>query len=278
MRTRLAAVIVALLCATVRAEAAIVHEGSDVGKCDGAAGLGNMSGNPCAGATGTFTYTAFGIGNGVLFSVACGGNTQPTSSTLTATGWTITQVKAPAGGSQGGWLSIFKAYVPDGNAATFTLTWGGVASCGGFMNDIEDEFSGVDATDFIDNGGFTIATAANGGCPASASITPNVNDTAVWWTCLDTITAVGGGYTAGGNDSVGDWSEWKVLTGGAGVAQNPSFTTSGAYTIGAVTVKPSAGGAPLRQLLGVGQRLALFFLSRPHALWSLFRVLGTAAP
>src|SRR5256885_12542916 len=145
----LAALIVALLCLTARAEAAIVHEGGDVGRC-GAIAVGNMSAACGTGASHDFTYTPFalGAGSGVLIAVGCGASSNPSTATLTALNWTITQVKAPSGSATAGWLSIFKAYTPDLNMVTFTVTWG--ADCAGFMDDLMDEFSGVDPTNFID--------------------------------------------------------------------------------------------------------------------------------
>jgi len=40
------------------------------------------------------------------------------------------------------------------------------------------------------------------------------------------VTGVSGGYVKGQDDTTGDWSEYKILSGGSGVVQNPSFVTN----------------------------------------------------
>ena len=56
------------------------------------------------------------------------------------------------------------------------------------------------------------------------------------------LRLVSGAYTKGGDDTLMDWGEWKILSGGSGAGQTAGFTSSGNMTIVGVAVKPAAGG------------------------------------
>jgi len=240
MRKLLLALILFLPC---KVGAVVAHTHSDQGFCAAATSGGNI-GSSCSGLlTKTFTYTATAANEAVLFALACQGTTQ-TTATLSATGWTITQLSAPTG-SSGEWVASFGAIAPNTTQATFTMTWG--SSCVAFMADLVDEFSGNDTT-----GGTTTFDAHNAGFNASTgqcsiTVTPaNAND-GLWGACIDTVTAVGTGhaYTKGADDTQQDWSEWFILSGGSGVAQTVDFVgTSGQWGEVGATIKPSGTGGP----------------------------------
>jgi hypothetical protein len=131
---------------------------------------------------------------------------------------------------------MFSAYAPSTATATITVTWNQPTTTR--MNDLIDEFSGVDGT--------TIAVgnnSATGTGTATVSVTPTANDTMIWNACNDTVTAVGtiGGTTAtkGADDTQSDWSQYRQLSSGSSTAQSCTFTGSGNYIIGGVALNPA---------------------------------------
>src|SRR4029077_17767271 len=126
-----------------------------------------------------------------------------------------------------GFQAIFQAYAPNTSAATITQTW--TISSGGcnlFFNDLIDEFSGADATNFVD----ASSTPATGTTGCSLSVTPVVNNDGLWFACNDNASG-SGTYTKGGDDAAGDWTEWKILSGGAGVSQASAWTSTTVFDI-----------------------------------------------
>jgi hypothetical protein len=227
--------------------ATVAHVKSAYGACVANSALGSPS-NFVSGcnnvATDTFTYTANATGNGVLIYLTCGGATLPTNVTLAASGWTLTQVGAISGNSTGGWVSVFKAYAPNTSSATFTITWTvATGNCGGFMNDMIDEFSGVDATNFVDASIVTNGNGTSNSCNTLA-VTPVASNDGLWFACDDTVSAVTGSYTEGNHDTQSDRTAWRILSGGAGVSQSPGYTASGAWSGAGVAIKASVT-APL---------------------------------
>jgi len=202
----------------------------------------------------TFSYTAAAAGDGVIFLMGCAGVSEATT-TLTATGWTITKVAGPFGASATtGFTTSFMAYAPNTSATTFTVTWNN--GCGSFFSFLIDEFSGVDATNFVDAISSS-STGTSGGC--TATVTPVTSNDMIWSGCLDSITAAGSGYTKGADDSAQDWTEFKLLSGGAGVAQTAVFVPSSgtSFNAQAIAIKPAGGGPPASStctltLLGAG--------------------------
>jgi hypothetical protein len=218
---------------------AIAHIASSPGANNGA-GTGNMAGITInTGATSTtFKYTATGVGNVVLIWVTMvPQSASPTTCTLSATGWTFSQIGGVVnGGASAGVGAMFSAVVPNTSQATITMTWNQPTT--NFFNDLIDEFSGADTTTV--SAGTNSATGS--GTP-TVSVTPTVNNCAIWVACNDSVTAVGtiGGTAAtkGGDDGFSDWSEYRLLSGGSGVAQSCAFTGSGSYCIGAVAIRPA---------------------------------------
>lgn len=208
--------------------------------------------NTQAGTT-SWTFASFtpgGTGDGVVVGMGCASSTSPTLA-ITGTGWTFTQVGTTVGSLTAGWFALFKAYAPNTTAVTFAGT--SSVTCNAFENILLGEFSGVDGTNFIDVTPCQ-ATATSGS--ATCSVTPASSNDGLIFLANDNVTTISGGYTLGADDLGGDRAEWKILAGGAGVAQTPSWTASGAYTIFGVALKPSGGGGatpcnPTLMLLGV---------------------------
>lgn len=195
-----------------------------------------------AGLSTTFSYTANATGDGVIFAISCADGGTPTGVSLTATGWTLTQVHGVTGSTSVGWMASYRAYAPNTSAATFTMTWthsGG--NCANFFNWIIDEWAGMDATNFVD-----ASSSGNGSGTPSSSVTPVSNNTAILGVCNDTVTAVGNiagsAATKGGDDAGGDWSEYRIISGGAGASQAIGFTGSGAWNMLTFALKPAATG------------------------------------
>jgi hypothetical protein len=140
-------------------------------------------------------------------------------------------------GSAANWTALFKEYSPNTSQATITASWtvsGGCSNGGPFFNDLVDEWSGVDQSNFVD-----ASNSGNGSGSCSLNVTPAAANDGIDGFCNDTVTGVGNGYTAGANDGSGDWSEYRVLSASSGVAQTVSFTGGGTWEEFAVAVKPS---------------------------------------
>jgi hypothetical protein len=121
------------------------------------------------------------------------------------------------------------------------------------MNVLIDEFSGADAVAPIDASNHSSGTAANCGGTGVANVTPTVANDALWAACNDSVSAVGGSFTKGADDTASDWAEWKILSGGSGVAQTFTYTgSSGAYVLETLAIKPAGGTAKICTLALVG--------------------------
>src|SRR4029077_18869734 len=62
---------------------------------------------------------------------------------------------------------------------------------------------------------------------------------------------VGGGYLKGQDDGNGDWTEYKVLSSGSGIAQNPSLATNpccATFGLAGLSITPAASGASVPDL------------------------------
>ena len=176
-------------------------------------------------------------GRQYIFSSECYDTTgTPASVGFAATGWSFTSVHALAGNANTGFIATVRAYAPNNTAVVVTATWS--QSCT-FRGIFYDEFSGGDPTNFIDQAP-VVATGTTGSC--TQSVTPGVANSMLWSFCADSVTAVGAGFTAGQNDGSGDWTEYKLLSGGSGVAQTVNFTgTTGYWVQATISIKPDAG-------------------------------------
>ena len=187
-------------------------------------------------ATASFTPVA---GRQYIFASECYNTSgTPASITFSATGWSFTVVHILDGNANTGFAGTVRAYAPDNTAVVVTGTWSQSCSTLGIFY---DEFSGGDPTNFVDQA-TSVITGTTGSC--TQTVTPGVADAMLWAFCADTVTAAGSGYTAGQNNGNGDWTEYKLLSGGSGVAQTVPFTgTSGYWLQATVTIKPDTGAA-----------------------------------
>jgi len=185
-------------------------------------------------ATASFTPVA---GRQYIFASECYNTSgTPASITFSATGWSFTVVHILDGNANTGFAGTVRAYAPDNTAVVVTGTWSQSCSTLGIFY---DEFSGGDPTNFVDQA-TSITTGTTGSC--TQTVTPGVNDSMLWSFCADSVTAVGSGFTKGQDDTQGDWTEYKLLSGGSGAVQTVPFTgTSGYWLQATVTIKPDTG-------------------------------------
>jgi hypothetical protein len=214
---------------------AIAHVKSDAGT-GATAGTGNMAAG-AGGTTKSFTYTASATGNAVLLWVSMlPASTSPTTCSLSATGWAFTQIGGIVdGGTSGGCAAIFRAYAPNTSQATITMTWNQTAA--NFYNDLIDEFSGADTTNFV-----SASNSGTGSGTPTVSVTPVDPNCMLWAACNDSVTAVGamGGLTPtkGADDAQQDVAEYRVFVGSSGAPLTCTLVGSGTYIVGAVAIKP----------------------------------------
>ncbi|MGC2322347.1 MAG: galactose oxidase-like domain-containing protein [Terriglobales bacterium] len=198
----------------------------------------------------SLNYTPVATNDALVVLIGCRDSTV-TAMNLTASGWTLTPISALVGPSGAfDFIRSYGAITPNTTPVTFTVTLTGGGNCsGGDTTIMIDEFSGNDTTggtttfdahnESLDNGVIGICTGA--------PVTPLNNNDAIWYACYDNVTGVTSGYTKGQDDSTGDWTEYKILSGGAGVAQNPGFTTNPSFTsfgLGGVSIKAASGSGP----------------------------------
>jgi uncharacterized repeat protein (TIGR01451 family) len=199
----------------------------------------------------TFGYTPVKANDALVLLIAC---ISPgvTSMSLTAPGWVFTPISGlvgPSGSSD--FISTFGAITPNTTPVTFTVTLtGGNGTCSNDTAILVDEFSGNDITggtttfdahaESLDGPGVAVCTGA--------SVTPANNNDAIWFACFDNVTGVSGSYIKGQDDTIGDWSEYKILLGGSRVTQSPGFVTNSnfsTFALGGVSIKPASSVADL---------------------------------
>lgn len=199
--------------------------------------------------TQSFTASASNAGDAIVVLVACGVTGTPLTVTLTATGWTFTQLgginTGVVSGSTNVFSALFVAIAPNTSSTTFTVTWQNV---GGFIEHtaLGDEFTGNDQTGGLatfDN--FGSSFSAGSGNP-SIDIVPFNNNDAVWMGTVDGASSAGtiGGNTAtkGSDDGSGDITQYFVLSGGAGTKVTCSITGSNTgFLAHACTIAPPVG-------------------------------------
>lgn len=187
----------------------------------------------------TKAFTASAVGN--LLVVGCGTASTaaggvPAISDTQGNTWTpilLTPKTLTGVGQMQGWWAQAK----NTTASTITVS---ASNSGGFINILFDEFSGNLASGTVlDNSNSASSASGN----PTVTVTPGADGYLLWAASNDGVTAVGAGFTKGGDDAQQDWSEYKVLGAGtSGVSQTANFTGSGGYLIIAATFKPAAGG------------------------------------
>lgn len=178
-----------------------------------------------------------GATNRLILAMGQDANTAATFTIADTAGnsWSTVNAKitqASAGASQSWWA------ISNGTGAT-TVTVTITGGSGGFCILLVDVFAGTDTTAPISAANTAIGAT---GSP-TGSVTPVDNDCAIWAAAVDSVTAVGtiGGSAAtkGADDTQGDWSIYRVLTGNTGVSQTCAPTgSSGTYMLHMAAIRP----------------------------------------
>lgn len=130
------------------------------------------------------------------------------------------------------------------NATTITIN-SNVASA--FMIMELSEFTGGVNLSPLDKVDLSRGNSTN---PTSGSFTPTYDDELIWAMGVDSVTNVGNidgsAATKGGDDTFQDWSEYRILSGRAGVGMTAAFLgTAGAWNFVIGTFNPAAAAGGL---------------------------------
>lgn len=204
--------------------------------------VGSFAGgnNQSAGLTSTtFTGAATHANDAIALTTTCSsGNV--TAFSLSATGWTITQIGSTTDATTNISHAVWGAISPNTSTATFTVSFTlSSGNCNGFIDWISDEFTGNDTT-----GGTTTFDShnfANVTSTGTVSCTPGNNNDALWGVAIPPGSAtVGSGFNAGSSDGSGNIGEYKILSGGSGVSQSVTWATftGGSGDSSCMTIKP----------------------------------------
>jgi hypothetical protein len=190
---------------------------------------------PGPGRTEFIPLQASAAGDAVVVMLGCAGNNMPTAATMSAPGWTFTELINVNGSPTGPWAAAFGAIAPDANATTGTGVFTVSSTCQSTMSYVGDVFSNTDPA-----GGMMTFDGTGGGygtdnCNA-AVITGSAGET-IWAGCFGgTITAAGQGYTPSQSGPVG--SEYEATTAPASTMVDASFVSTGAYVITIIAIRP----------------------------------------
>jgi hypothetical protein len=206
----------------------------------------------CTGTTGaTCSATPSNINDALIIYGICASSSTPAkaTTTLTGTGYSFTTLGV-VGSTSTSWIAIFGGIAPNTSTTTLTLTFktsGGTTISCSFESNVGDEFTGNDTTGgttTFDATGTLGASSSSGSC-SFATITPANNNDALDGVCspASSLTSAGSGFTLSANDGSADGTEFKILSGGSGVAQTVNFTSSGGWASAGMTIKPAAGAA-----------------------------------
>jgi hypothetical protein len=188
----------------------------------------------------TFQSAASAAGDAIVLEVFCQNTTAPTGVTLSAPGWTFTQLGALVGSTANlYWGTSFGAIAPNTASATFTATWTAPASCS-YLDALGDEFAGADPTGGVATFDAHAEASSVGNC--ATSVTTKAANEAVWAACsVGMATGPGATYTKSADDGDGDWSEYKLTSDAANSIEAVEFvTTTGTapYVVAVVTIHP----------------------------------------
>ncbi len=183
----------------------------------------------------TFNTSATNINDAVCVQIAAAATTLPASATLTAPGWTFTQISSFTTWPATAVASVFCGISPNTASVTFTATFTGGS---GFtaISILGDEFSGNETIGGTSTFEATNSATAASGSP-TVSVTPISNNDGLWAACQDSVSAILAGFTKGADDTQGDWTEWKILSGQAGTPQTVSFTGGPGYIIQTIAIR-----------------------------------------
>lgn len=216
---------------------AITAAGTPIGKAQSAG----------SGTTITQTWTPVHVGDLILVGVLFGDNTNTPAVPTDTAGNTYHQISnSPLTDGTAPVTSMGVFWTAANGTSLLTITASGNA-LQAFSSIFVEGYQGVDAVP-VDQ----VNKSASGlsGTPDGGSVTPAFANDLIYGFGADSITAVGSGFTKGGDDLNGDWTEFKILVGGSGTPISTPFTGSGRYddfTVAFVASGSRAGSVSLRR-------------------------------
>jgi hypothetical protein len=205
------------------APAAIMHQ----------SGFGSV---PGPGRTEFIPLQASAAGDAVVIMIGCAGNNEPTAASMSAPGWTFTQLVGVNGGAPGPWAATFGAIAPNANATTATGVFTVQSTCQGSMAYVGDVFSNTDQS----GGSMTFdgTGGANGGGNCDGTVVTGSADETIWAACMAAmVTGAGPGYMQSQGGGVG--SEYEMTTVPAGTTVDAPFVSSGTNVMMVVAIRPA---------------------------------------
>ncbi|HEY0479964.1 MAG TPA: hypothetical protein VGD37_20735 [Kofleriaceae bacterium] len=195
--------------------------------------------SPGGGPTDAFRAQAHAAGNAVVIQVSCAGPAVPTGVSVSAPGWTFTQLGPITASTQSSERSAtFGAIAPDAVRTAVSVSWTGSA-CGSSKNHLGDEFAMTDPAGGMITFDGVSATEGTGDCIGSVR-SGHAGDV-VWAACNSqgSVRATGAGFTKGADDGVGDWAEYRITGDPVGTVEAVEFTNDNVgYVLSMVTLKP----------------------------------------
>ena len=136
------------------------------------------------------------------------------------------------------------------NTSATTITINSNVASAFMIMELSEFTGGVNASP-LDQVDFTRGNSTN---PTSATFTPTFNDELIWCFGIDSITDMGNidgtKATKGSDDSFQDWSEYRILSGRAGVGMTAAFAgTIGAWNLVIGTFNPAAAAGDTQEWL-----------------------------
>jgi hypothetical protein len=180
---------------------------------------------------------AFTAGDAVVLVVTCDNiATAPTAVTVTAPGWTFTQLAPIYGNATYG--STFAAIAPDTAPTTVTVSWTAAQQCGNGTV-LGDEFTNNDPTGGTVTFDAHNETFTNGDC--LGTVTAGHANDMVWAACAGTgmVLGIPADYIRGADDGTGDECVHKLTTDPASTVESVMLNANGATAMSLVTIKGS---------------------------------------
>ena len=186
----------------------------------------------------TFPAQAVAASDAIVMQVSCAGSGTPSAVSVTAAGWTFTQLGGITGTVANGlWSATLVAFAPDTAMTAVSVSWT-VSDCNVGKAELADEFANVDSTIGFDA---YVVVAGMGNC--TGDVTTVHADDAMWGACFSSTSLldVGAGYTKGADDLGGDWAEYKLTTDPANDDELVTFPNAAVpYVLSIVALTPSA--------------------------------------
>jgi len=191
------------------------------------------------GTSDKFNAHAVAAGDAIVLEVGCSANTQPTGVTVTAPGWTFTQLSSLVGTTAiQRYAASFGAIAPNTSPIDVTVTWN-VSNCDIGRTELGDELAFNDPTGGTTTFDGHVEATGMGDCTATL-LTSHADD-ALWVACVSSasLTAPLPEFVKSDDDGAGDWAGYRLARDPAGTAEPVGFTNgTNSFALVAVSIKP----------------------------------------